>query len=287
MKKYLIFLTFLATFYFAKSQDIIVTTEGDTIDCKITRVGDEFIHFSIYDRSGVLLMRSRLPLSKIQHYDQAKPETVTQSPDIPVAPEEEIEFEEFEPSSFRLSINTGYTYQLGGYEGLPDSYKQQLQSLWNLGGELHYFITENFGVGAKYNHISTNADEDFQPPFSTAFGFSSLRDEKVTFDYIGLSFMYRNFLYDDQVVNYFIAGGVVKYRTDGLGDGVPFYQEGDTFGLVLGVNYDFIFVQNVGVGVGAEVNIASLKEFDNNGITVPADFTLTRIDLTVGVRFFK
>lgn len=278
----------------AFSQDLIVTAEGDSIECKITRVSSEFIHFSVFGKSGVLLMRSRLPLSQVQSYHQADPEDIKETPVEAEADEEPfkyegspVAYEEFLPATMRLSLNTGYTYQLGGYDGLPNSYKRQLQSLWNFGSELNYFISDEVGIGAKYNYIFTRADEDFQPPISTAFGFSSIRDEKVRFRYIGLLVTVRDFLYDDQVVNYFISGGVVKYRTDGLADGTSFYQEGHTFGAVLGMSYDFLFHRNIGVGVGAEVNIATLREFDNNGTIVPADFSLTRVDLTLGFRFFK
>ncbi|MEP0984171.1 hypothetical protein [Ekhidna sp.] len=295
MKKLIALLTILIASHCAFSQDLIVTAEGDSIECKITRIGNDFIHFSVYGKSGVLLMRSRLPLTQVQSYQQADPEEKNEKID-PLNKDEELPnkyedlpvvYEEFLPASFRLSLNTGYTYQLGGYDGLPNSYKKQLQSLWNVGAELSCFISDDVGIGAKYNYIFTRADEDFQPPVSTAFGFSSIRDEKVSFRYVGLLLGFRNFLYDDQIVNYFISGGVIKYRTDGLADGAPFYQEGHTFGAVVGVSYDFLFHRNVGIGVGAEVNIANLREFDNNGNIVPADFSLTRVDLTLGFRFFK
>ncbi|MEQ8903801.1 hypothetical protein [Ekhidna sp.] len=296
MRQLLFFLAFTLAFHCAKSQDIIVTTEQDTISCRITRITNEFIHFSVFDkRSGILLMQSRLPLTHIAYHNQAKPEDNPSDPDDeveaietrPIRDEDRFILEDFEPASFRLSLNTGYTYQLGGYQGLPSSYKKQMQSLWNFGSEFHYFVSENIGLGVKYNHIYTHANEDFQPPYSTAFGFTNLRDERIRFNYLGLSASYRNFFYDDQVVNYFIAGGIVRYRTDGKGDGVPFYQEGDTFGFVLGFSYDFLLVENFGVGLGAEVNIARLSEFDNNGTVVPADFSLTRVDFTIGLRLFK
>ena len=73
-----------------------------------------------------------------------------------------------------------------------------------------------------------------------------------------------------------------------LGDGIPFYQEGDTFGFILGVSYDFILMKSLGLGVGAEINIARLSEFDNNGQCGSwLTLTLPALTLTVGVRLFK
>ncbi|SNT30644.1 hypothetical protein SAMN05421640_3319 [Ekhidna lutea] len=284
MKQVLFFLILFLAFHIAISQDTVVTTKGDTIDCKITRVTDEFIHFSVFDKSGILLMRSRIPLVNVQHYEQSTEEQ-KEEPSPPVIPvEDRIILDEFEPSLIRLSLNTGYTHQFEGYDYWPDAYKNQLQSLWYLGSDVHYFPSETLGVGLKYNFIFTNAEGDFDPQI---YNISTIRDERVRFSYAAVSLMYRNFLYDDQVVQYFISGGVVTYKTDGKVDGFPFYQEGDTFGLGLGVSYDFILVESFGIGVGAEVNIARLTEFDNNGTIVPADFGLNRIDLTVGLRFFK
>lgn len=287
MIRYLLFFLFLAIFSYAKSQDIIVTVEQDTIDCKITRIGEEFIHFSVFDKSGVLLMKSRLPLNIIEYYRQAETDQEVLKKATEAIEENKVSLEYFDPALFRLALNTGYTHQLGGYGGLPNSYQRQVKSLWNFGGELHYFLTENVGVGAKVNHVRTKANEDFEPPFSTAFGFTSLRDELIKFTYVGVSVIYRNFFYDDQAVNYFVSGGIINYRTDFLGDGNAFYQEGDTFGVVLGMSYDFILTENFGLGFGAEINLARMSHLDNNGQTVFADFNLTRIDLTFGIRLLK
>ena len=71
MRQYLFFLLLIIIGYTATAQDLIVTNEGDSIACKITRISDDFIHFSVIDKSGVLLMRSRLPVSKVAYYEQA------------------------------------------------------------------------------------------------------------------------------------------------------------------------------------------------------------------------
>ncbi|WP_420578588.1 hypothetical protein [Ekhidna sp.] len=286
MKQFFYSLILLLVCHLAQSQDVIVTNEGDTIDCKITRITNEFIHFSVFDESGFLLIRSRLPKTQIQHYHQGEEQgtmdVVSSSPEI--KEEDRFVITEFNPASFRLAVNTGYTYQFGGYEGWPDSYQQQLKSLWNLGADFHYFLSDNLGVGLKYNYIFTNAEEDFDP---TIYPISTIRDERIRFSYAAISLMYRNFLYDDQVIQYFIAGGIVNYKTDGLVDGSKFYEEGDTFGLAIGVTYDFLFTENFGMGAGVEVNVAKLTEINTSRGPALVDFSLTRVDLTLGIRLYK
>lgn len=231
-------------------------------------------------------MRSRLPLSEVESYEQSDFETEveTNQNEPEITDQNRLILPDFKLAKFRLSLNAGYTYQFGGYEAWPDSYQKQLQSLWNLGGDFHYFPSEVFGLGIKYNHIFTKADQDFDPQ---RYGISSIRDEKIRFSYAALSLMYRNILADDQMIQYFIAGGFIQYKTDGLLDGNPYNERGDTFGVALGVTYDFLVTENFGIGAGAEINIANLSEIESNGAVIPVDFSITRIDLTVGLRFLK
>ncbi len=265
------------------SQDLIVTNQGDSIDCKITKVSDSYLHFTVYDGTGIVLMRSRLPLSEISFYHQSEAtveEEVT-APEPTVM--DRFVLDEYEPPTFRLSATTGFTYQFGGYNGAPDSYRNQLQTLWNIGGELNYFFSETIGAGAKYTYAFTKANEDFDTPN----GVVELRDELVKFNFIGASIIYRNLLLDDQTVHFTLSGGLVNYRTDLLLDGEQVFEEGDTFGVAFGVNYDYRLTEFLGVGVGLEFLVAQFPELNFNGTVGRADFNVSRVDLTAGLRFYK
>ena len=264
---------------------MIVTNANDTINCKITNVTNAFIDFSIYDKSGILLVSDRIQASRVKYFAYGQQQTESKYQPIPeIKKEDRFVLDEFEPATVRLALNTGYTYQFGGYRGWPSSYRKQLQSLWNVAGDFHYFLSENVGLGVKYNYTFTKAEDDFDP---NIYGISSIRDEEIRFAYAAVSLMYRNFLYDDQIMHYFISGGIIQYKTDGLIDGDQFYESGDTFGVVFGVVYDFLISESFGVGVGAEINIARLSEIEKDGKIQPVDFSLTRVDLTLGLRFLK
>ncbi|GAB4242270.1 MAG: hypothetical protein Tsb0034_19640 [Ekhidna sp.] len=287
MKRYLTLLVFLFLSYCGLSQDTIVTVEGDTIECQITRISETFIHFSVIDKSGVLLMRSRLPLSKIQTYDRVS-QLESEAAEERVEPPERLAYTDaYSPPNIRVAVNGGFTYQFGGYEGLPKPYKDKMQLLWNLGGEAHYYLFETFGVGVKYAHIFTKLDHEFEPPFYGPFGLTEIKDERIRFDYYGLSLAYRTERYSDQHIQYFLSGGMIKYKTEGTGDGVPFYQEGETLGVILGVTYDFLLTNHIGVGFGTEVTLAKLTELNSNGFVSPANFSISRIDLAIGLRYYR
>lgn len=284
LKKYFVFFVCLIVSYSALSQDIIITNDGDTIKCKITRIENEYIHFSVYD-NGILSLKSRLPHSAIQSFFQKSDEEEKEN--VNELKNEEVFFDEITPTVFRLSLNAGFTYQVEGYEGYPSSYKNQLQTFFHYGGDLHFFMfRSNFGIGIKYNRIQTKANEDFEQPFIAAFGFSELRDEEIIFRYLGASFTYRHYLLDDQVLNFSLGAGNVKYSTEGFGDGILFYEEGETLGITLGLSYDLIFVQYFGIGFGVEANIANLDEITKDGVTLPIDFGISRIDFTLGFRIY-
>lgn len=264
------------------SQDTIITSQGDTIECKITRVTHEFIHFTVFDKNGIVLMRSRLPLSGVQYYHQAeeKQEEVPQ----PAQTTDQFVLQGYPSPHFRLAINTGFTYQFGGYDGFPDSYKEQLQTLWNVGGELHYFLAENLGIGIKYLHSFTDANDDLE---TTNGMILRIRNERVRFSYVGLSVMNRQNITDDQSFNYFLAGGLLNYRSDLEINSQPNFEKGNTFAVAFGVVYDFRFSELFGVGLGAELLIANLTKLNVNGNARDTDFPVSRIELTAGLRIFN
>ena len=281
-------LFFLSLIGYSNAQDTIITTQGDTLECKITRVTDEFIHFSVFDRSGVLLMRSRIPISGVTSYVQ----TETDSSDNSDTKNEEFDpsfYEQREPDFVRLAISSGYTYQFGGYEGLPQTYVSKITSLWNIGAELHLFTSENFGIGLKYNRIATPVSHQFIPPLITFFDTISNIEEDVRFSYLALSLMGRQILDNPNHIIYFEAsGGIVNYNDNGTIDGTSFFESGDAFGLALGVGYDYAINSYFGLGLKIEVNLATLNSLNLNGTNVTGtDFNVSRIDFTAGIRFYR
>lgn len=288
MKRLLAILIMLFCFgFFGQAQDTIVTTAGDTIACKITRVSTSFIHFSVFDKSSVLLMRSRLPLSTIQFYEQADDQTA-ESPLAEPEPEiiSNVYYEDALPS-FRLATNGGFTYQFGGYDRLPQSYRTKAQTLWNVGGEFHYFLSDKIGVGIRYTHYTTSIDHEFEALTPQGIRNIRLEGETIRFNHLGLGMIYRFMIYDDRSINYFMSSGLINYRTSGLIDGNYFEELGEAFCITAGISYDFFLSDHFGVGLGAEVTIAKISEIEYNGAPVNVDFPISRIDLVLGLRLFQ
>ncbi len=264
---------------------------GDTLNCKITRISSAYIHFQIFDVTGPI--RSRIERDKVLSFTQAQE---SQQPQVPVEVPDQIgeepgiseRFSELiESNRFRIVLNTGFTYQFGGYENHPKSYARQLRTFVHLGTDIQYFPTSGFGVGLKYNRTSTPAQEDFSPFFSQLFGANSI-EEKVRFHYVGLTLLSRQSRGGDQFMYYSLTGGMAIYRDDGFLDNTPYFEHGETFALELAIGYDYILDSNLAVGVGFGLNIGKVNEYQTPfGTVTRADFDISRFDFTVGLRFLK
>lgn len=281
MKNLLSILIILIACFAAKGQDQIITKAGDTLNCKITRISADYIHFQINDIAGPI--RSRIALDKVLSYSK----TSVDEPEVQVI-EDQTEStdisqrfgELIESDRMRLALNAGFTYQFGGYEGRPQSYTRQIRSMWSWGGEFHYLFWSNLGFGVKYNKASTPVDDVIN-------GNRFIED--VRFRYVGFSVLFTQPGRDQDVnIYYQLSGGEVKYRDDGTINGTDFFEEGRTFALTFEIGYDYRLSTDYAVGVGFGINIARINEISSSfGPTSAASFDISRFDLTLGFRFLK
>ena len=239
-------------------------------------------------------IRSRISTEKIESYFRAKE---SEKNDITVV--EGNKNKETAPISlffggdkalgiFRVALNAEYTYQYEGYDDLPNSYVKQVTSLFNIGSEVHIFPSETFGIGVKYNRITTASNEDFEPMRNSPFVPKSIK-ENIRFNYLALSLLSRQSIVNqDHILYYSFSGGIIHYRDDGIQDGFPFFEEGETFGIALGIGYDYALHEKYGVGLTIEINLARVNSININGTTFSGvNFGISRLDFTAGFRFFK
>ena len=295
MKVFLSFSLLLLVFFSAFSQDRIITKKGDTIDCKINRVSAEYIHYLIQQES----IRSRIPLSEVESYFIAeKPSTEEDDPSEEIIEQEipssspQIFKDDLNPAEglVRVSLTTGYSYQFGGYENHPDDYAKKLRSLWNFEGNIHYYTTQNFGVGVKFIQTFTPVTQD-----EVVFGTDTIRniDEDVKFTFFGLSILNRqNAISSRDAFYYGVALGIMSYNDSGTIDGFPFVEEGETLGIILEVAYDYMIKKGLAIGVNAGVNFATLRDFSVNNVqasTFLADptFNISQLNFGIGVKYIR
>jgi len=267
-----IFLVALLPFY-AVSQDLIVTQNGDSLKCKITKETNKYIsyNFEIGDQIG----KSKILLNdvravKYNHY-QTNDEPGIHSSSIT------------NYSAARLALNAGLSYRTApvseNISSSQQSIYEDLKSGYHFGGDLSVFITENLGFGAMFNSFVSKAN-------STSYG-----EQKTDILFIGPEVVTRllNFNKNAGFITSF-ALGYVKYTYSNNGS----YNQilGDTFGTALSLGYDFTKSKKVGLGIQLSIMSATLNKIQvKNGIQLrEVELTdekegLGRIDLSVGLRF--
>lgn len=196
------------------AQDLIVTTAGDSILCKITRERDGFVYFT-YNKDGAptstLVAKDSIAN---MHRDMYK---------IRVRNAGEQGY-----ASWQYRLHGGYSRRLAPVSDqvLPGmtSYLNKMKSGYTVGGDVHYYISEPLGFGVKYVHNAYQYKET---------GF----EDKVRMNYFALSMLNRTLL---RSANEVFLGLNLGYQTysDNLGAiGTDIRIDGGTVGLGLEAGY--------------------------------------------------
>ena len=281
------------------AQDYIVPASNDTIYCKITRISDSYLHYSVESEVGTT--RTRIKQENVQTFFQAvpfveeepepveeeyNPHIITQEPGVELPPDVKLrQFGGGDRESFRIGLQGQFGYQFAGYEGSEKAYTKQVRTLWGFGAEAHYFLNRGLGFGIRYNRISTPASGEN----IVANGVSlNQLDEQITFTYTAVSMLNRRDGFGKNDKTYYgVSVGFVKYHNEGSINLTPFYEEGRTLAIALDGGYDYAITSKFGIGIGASLNIARLSEIDTNTGTAFGSFDVSRFDITFGVRYYR
>lgn len=254
----------------AYAQDLIVITAGDSIPCKITRERDGYVYFT-YKKLGVptktLIATSNIAGKRIDFYD---------------TPVEAVPKPTF--SRWQYRFQGGYSRRIARTsDQVPSgarSYINKMKSGYTLGGDIHYFLSEPFGLGAKYNHSHYQYKTD---------GFQ----DKVNLNYFAVSALNRFILRSGSEV--YMGGniGYQAYKDQISANGESVNITGGTAGVGLEVGYGM----KVSDGSKLYLNLSLLSgtitkvNVENGGRkeTVKLEKeeyeSLARLELTLGVVF--
>ncbi|TAJ05793.1 hypothetical protein DMA11_23060 [Marinilabiliaceae bacterium JC017] len=272
-----------------KAQDLIVTSEGDSINCKITKTKGDMVYFTF---KHVDEYRSTLlPLSKIQDQKYA----YYQESEVPA--NEIVGRKVIKP--WRVAFNLGYGHNIAKVsDNVPDGledYVKGLKSGFQFGGDVTYYFSDAIGVGGKYLMFKSS-NEMNNIVVTDDFGkqkYGDISDEvKVTF--IGPTFSTRYL--NAAKTNAFITGislGYMGYRDDKVF--IDKYKlTGSTLGLAFDLGYDFSLSEKVSLGFQASYIAGNLSRYEvsNGSTTETVDLekdeyeSLHRLDFSIGIRFY-
>ena len=287
MKHSLLIVSFASFAIQLQAQDLIVTSKGDSINCKITKVKSDNIYFVFKYKEEI--RNTLLPVNQVAIYQKNYYSTAE-------VPANKIPGKEIYPR-FRAAISGGWSYRTASISSsVPSDFKNYMQKLrsgfhYDLG--VSYFFSEMLGAGIRYNEfLSSNKIENVYatyPDGSTEYGYMN---DDIRIKFIGPSFCLR--LFNSTKKNYFfseIALGYMDYRDKGFLVNTPLLIKGSTSGSCMSIGYDIGISKNLALGF----QLSALTGVLNRLTTTDGTFTqttkldeyenLARIDLSIGLRF--
>jgi len=272
------------------SQDLIVTNDGDSINCKITKVKTDNIYFTFKHKDEI--RSTLLPVSNIKTHQF----DYFQTSEVPK--DKVVGYKNYQ--HFRIAINGGYSYQTAKVaESVPSDFKdyiRELKSGYHFGGDLTYYFTEPLGFGFKYYLFksSNSLDNIYLEDTNGNRTYGKMSDD-LTISFIGPTFSTRLLSHDKK--NAFLMNlslGYMGYSNDKVIID-KYKMTGSTMGLSFDIGYDIELSENLSLGFQISYLTGTLFEYDwNDGIkteTIKLEKgeyeSLNRIDFSVGLRFSK
>ncbi len=271
----------------AHAQDLIVTYEGDSLNCKITKIKDNFVYFIFtYDNSH---RKTLLPLDKITYYQYNYYYQPELSPDIL---RKHASF-----SRFKIALSGGWSYRLGKVSDMVpmdyQSYVKKLKMGYHYGGDITFYVSKQWGFGIKSTNFRAK-NELLNVPYTSMDGtvvYGVMRDD-ISIYLIAPYVSSRVFdSYNRHSLMFNFGIGYVGYDNKAvlLSD---IRIKGSTLGLLWDVGYDIGLTKNIALGFQFSFIAATLTSCDitSGGYTQHVTLSkgtyenLSRIDVSVGVR---
>ena len=290
MKKILFFLLLVVITNSIYSQDLIVTNDGDSINCKITRVKTGNVYFTFNHKNEI--RNTLLPLSNIKNYKFDFYDT-SEIPEGKI-----IGYENYQ--HIRIAVNGGYSYMTAKVaESVPTDFRKYVKGLksgYHFGGDINYYFTETLGFGGKYFVFkSSNSIDDIYLEYDNGdIEYGKMSDD-LTISFIGPIFSTR--ILSPSKQNAFLMNislGYMGYSNDKIVID-KYKMTGSTMGLSLDVGYDIGLSKNLSLGFQLSLISGVMSSYKLSDGTYTETITLekgnyeglNRVDLSIGLRFNK
>ncbi len=286
MKKSLILLLIMILTDSLYAQDMIVTHEGDSINCKITKVKKDNIYFTFMYKNEV--RRTLLPLSslKVHQFNFYSKSEI---------PNDNNGSYKRNYQRFRVAINGGYSYQLAKVGiNVPDGFKnyfKELKSGYHFGGDIIYYFTEYLGVGIKYSAFRTSNKMNISSTNNqTGEIINGIMSNDLTISFIGPTFSTRYLNHNKSNAFHFKSSiGFMGYSDDKKI--ITDYKiTGRTLGIAFDLGYDIGLSKNLSLSVQASAIMGVLYKYNQyDGIKTLEKSkyeSLNRADLSIGLVYY-
>ncbi len=271
------------------AQDLIVTTQGDSLNCRVTRLAADFVYFTFLHENEV--RKTILPKKQVRSLKM----NFFPVPEIPAGeirkPDDRRKLRAGLHGGWsRLiaPVNTNVSHELQGHiKGFRSGY--------HLGADFTFFPAESFGIGVKYSLFRTGHESDnlyVTSPKTGQTGTGKIKDD-ITLHYIGPSLCLQTSSVRQKVnVIAEISMGYLSYTNKAVVID-PFTLSGGTLSGSLALGADFRIREGLAAGfyISYTSGLFGQIRYDDGlyrrTIVLAKDNpeNLTRIDLSLGIRW--
>jgi opacity protein-like surface antigen len=292
MRPFFAIIVIIVSFQTALAQDLIVTDTGDSLNCKITKISNDYIHFTFRYENEI--RNTLLSCEQIKFYKKE----FFSVPEVPIGMIKNI-YGDYQ--KIRLGVNGGWSYMTAKVsDAVPADFHQYIKDLksgYHLGADFSYFSSEYIGFGLKYSLFRTKNEVDnvsATDPVTGQVRTGTLKDD-ITLHYVGPTLCTR--LSSANKKTHFVADyslGYLSYKNNAtvIDD---FTLTSETLGIMLGLGVDFTIDKNMTLGFLFTYTGGALNHFNYNDgqqtKTIQLDKenleSVSRIDLSVALRWYK
>lgn len=258
------------------AQDLLVTAEGDSLNCKITKIKGDYVYFTFRYQDEI--RNTLLPQTQVKHHQY----NYYAAPDVQP---DQIAGYRPEFMHWRLALNAGWSRRLAplyddGLTSWQKEYAKKLMNGFNISADASYFFTEMLGAGLKYDlYKSSN---------SSYYG-----EDKISIQYVGPAFAMR-FFNQAKTNCWFMSAsiGYMGYKDVGNAGGQAVTIKGSTVGVSWDVGYDVAISKKWSAGIQLSLLSGVLTEVDYivNGVSEKKKLEkdeyegLGRLNIAIGLR---
>jgi len=291
MKRAILFFLLIFLAYTAFSQDLIVTTDNDSVNCKISKIDDTYIYFSFKkdnDIRSTLIPKVKVNTHLYNYYSYSEiPEVKYVIPkNYPV---------------FRLSFGGGFSYRTAEISSDISNefidYMKKLKLGYNFYMDVAGYFNRAIGLGASCKWFkSSNSIVDGIYIIDTAGNLrSGTMSDNINILFVGPMFSVRFLNKAKRHALHLNASiGFMGYWDDAILV-EPFQIHAKTAGLSLEVGYDIRITDNLLVGFQFSSILGAFRSYKlttggySSSEILPERQaeSISRIDLTIGLRFSK
>lgn len=189
---------------------------------------------------------------------------------------QDINYKATNNQKFKFLVQGGYSYRTAKVPETvqPDfsTYLRNLKSGANIGLNLNYFFGQNWGLGLKYSHFTTNgsASNAFVGINSNGSVYGKVKD-KIRIDFIGPAYVGQMVFGTNQrhLLSSGVSVGLLGYKDEGNFGNNDVKITGKTFGATIDFGYDFGISENFFLGLksGLYAGVLTKRKVETYGST--------------------